>query len=370
MARQARAVRVVGESGICHDSWGAAARRRRRDFLVEPAETDRELERLGPVRAELPQLVERYCGASRLTLAAADAQLAELEAALPPEQVARVAELAQLSGASAPASWSSDAELAVSNGFAQPRAAAGGGSYVASSYPPPPTAAGSIRPHPSEAFVSRPSFGRSGLASGAPLSAAGFTETDASYAAGGSGIPRSDPPHESPSAKLTGAVSAWSRSWSSAPAPEHPAASRPPSVPANFAESARSSYAPGSRPPASRPAAASSRPPLSAAESAPPIFELPEPKDGPLTQRMSAREVRTPVPRRPFAGGLAGADDLPQFPINRPPQTARSIPPPLPPRSAAAASPAPTEQDNFEIIVDDEILEIEPDDPLLEEVER
>jgi hypothetical protein len=96
-----------------------------------------------------------------------------------------------------------------------------------------------------------------------------------------------------------------------------------------------------------------------------------DPKDGPLTRRMDARDVRVfPVARKAaFSAGILGADDLPEFPLIRSPSVAKEVED----RKSVASMPTDStstsseQTDSFEILVDEEILEIEPDDPLFEE---
>jgi hypothetical protein len=99
-------------------------------------------------------------------------------------------------------------------------------------------------------------------------------------------------------------------------------------------------------------------------------------KSGLLTQRMDVRELRstppaagrsTPLPG--YGAEINGLDELPAFrgaqsgvsnrPAPRPPEL-----PPIPLRSQRPAAPAP--EDEVEILVDDELLEVDPND-LLEE---
>ena len=108
------------------------------------------------------------------------------------------------------------------------------------------------------------------------------------------------------------------------------------------------------------------------------------------SQAAAASELR---PRRryntPFPQGIAGADELPELRAGRGLRTplpgfhfaARpavpSVPPPEPAVVTAAVTPAPDPQpmaasadadpseDSFEILVDDEVLELEPDDLLV-----
>ena len=77
----------------------------------------------------------------------------------------------------------------------------------------------------------------------------------------------------------------------------------------------------------------------------------------------------TAVPNQrkgPLAQGLTGIDELPDFPVTRSLATAKSA-------DDVRTFPKPTEStigpdaDSFEILVDEEILEIEPEDSILDE---
>jgi hypothetical protein len=94
-----------------------------------------------------------------------------------------------------------------------------------------------------------------------------------------------------------------------------------------------------------------------------------EPRDGPLTRRMDARDVRlgTNGRKSTFSGGLLGADDLPEFPLTRTPSFAKNVDEPKAVPRTNAGSAANEDDDSFEILVDEEILEIEPDDAIFEE---
>jgi hypothetical protein len=84
---------------------------------------------------------------------------------------------------------------------------------------------------------------------------------------------------------------------------------------------------------------------------------------------MDARDVRiVPGARKAaFSAGLLGADDLPDFPAVRPPSSGKDAedhPSVVP---AAASSTVADQTDSFEILVDEEILEIEPDDAVFDD---
>jgi hypothetical protein len=85
-----------------------------------------------------------------------------------------------------------------------------------------------------------------------------------------------------------------------------------------------------------------------------------EPKDGPLTRRMDARDVRVFPRKAAFSAGILGADDLPEFPLSRAHELKSAV-------STTADSTSSEQTDSFEILVDEEILEIEPDDPVFDE---
>jgi hypothetical protein len=138
-----------------------------------------------------------------------------------------------------------------------------------------------------------------------------------------------------------------------------------------------------------------------------PAFDADVETDGPPMQRMDARLARQLSTRKntPFPGGIAGAEDMPAFaprraftprPFNVPEPlgsarpTLPSLIPPLPaaarlpepppseesqalaglgseePPSASVELTKPASEDDFEIIVDDEIVEIEAGDVLSE----
>jgi hypothetical protein len=94
-----------------------------------------------------------------------------------------------------------------------------------------------------------------------------------------------------------------------------------------------------------------------------------EPKDGPLTRRMDARDVRVfPVARKAaFSAGILGADDLPEFPVIRSPSVVKEVEEAKSVVAMPTDSAASEQTDSFEILVDEEILEIEPDDPVFDE---
>jgi hypothetical protein len=86
---------------------------------------------------------------------------------------------------------------------------------------------------------------------------------------------------------------------------------------------------------------------------------------GLFTHRMDATELRRssipPLERRntPFPSGVPGATELPDIrPSSRPPATTEPAPP------SAASHMLHDAEDSFEILVDEEILELEPDDLL------
>ena len=100
----------------------------------------------------------------------------------------------------------------------------------------------------------------------------------------------------------------------------------------------------------------------------PPRFETKEPNEaGSTRSRADTRDLLSPNPRRPaLAKGLAGVEDLPELPDlprGRPAAAAR-------PNDEAKAAPNPAQKpdtSNFEILVDEEILELDADDTIIEE---
>jgi hypothetical protein len=84
---------------------------------------------------------------------------------------------------------------------------------------------------------------------------------------------------------------------------------------------------------------------------------------------MDARDVRiVPVARKAaFSAGLLGADDLPDFPAIRPPSSGKDSEERPSVAPAATSSTVADQTDSFEILVDEEILEIEPDDAVFDD---
>jgi hypothetical protein len=95
----------------------------------------------------------------------------------------------------------------------------------------------------------------------------------------------------------------------------------------------------------------------------------PDTGDGPLTRRMDARDVRivSGTRKAAFSAGLLGADDLPDFPAIRPPTSGKDADEQPAVAADAATGAAVDQTDSFEILVDEEILEIEPDDAVFDD---